>query len=308
MLGVIEKKRKVHTVKPLPAAVRGLLASVTDTYTVLTEHSRPGTRRASVWEIASPSGDARWFAKQHADPRVHRREVDAYGRWVRALGPDRAPSLVAADDQSLTILVTAVSGQSLDRSRLPAEQEHEAYRQAGVLLARLHAADTGEPRSEAVEEDWGGTVAKVLDAAARFLTTDDIAVLRAVAHQAPPPLSKVVAHVDYMPRNWMWDEREQQLRVVDFERTQLEPATRRDLSRLHYRVLHHQPEVAAAFYSGYGWPLSAEEEAARTKYAVLDALDAVRWGVEHRDIDLVDEAHAMIASLRAEHTRRTVRW
>ncbi|MFB6985881.1 hypothetical protein [Streptomyces sp. NPDC056304] len=66
--------------------------------------------------------------------------------------------------------------------------------------------------------------------------------------------------------------------------------------------------MAAAFYSGYGWPLSAKEEAARTKYAVLDPLDAVRWGVEHRDIDLVDEAHAMIASLRAEHTRRTVGW
>ncbi|MET9374871.1 aminoglycoside phosphotransferase family protein [Streptomyces sp. NPDC002992] len=294
--------------KPLPAALRDLLASVTDTCTVIAEHSRPGTRRASVWEIASPDGDARWFAKQHADPRLHRREVVAYERWVRALGPDRAPTLVATDDQSLMILVTAVPGRSLDRLRLPAEQEQEAYRQAGLLLARLHAADIGEPRSETSEEDWGGALSKVMDAAARYLTADDVAVLRALAQQAPCPLPRVVAHGDYMPRNWMWDERAQRLRVIDFERTQLEPATRRDLSRLHYRILHHRPDMAAAFYSGYGRPPSAEEEASRRKYAVLDALDAVRWGVEHRDIDLVDEAHTMVASLRAEHTRRAVGW
>lgn len=291
----------------MPAALRDLLATVTDTYTVVAEHVRHDDMRPSVWEIDGPDGK-RWFAKQHVGPKLHRREVDAYERWTAALGRDRAPALVAADEQSLTVLVTALPGLGLDRVCLPAEQEREAYQQAGLLLARLHAADNGQSRSEAVEEDWGGVLSKVLDAGARYLTTDDITVLRALAQQAPPALPKVAAHGDYMPKNWMWDEREQRLRVIDFERTQLETAARRDLSRLHYRILHHRPDLADAFYSGYGHPLSAEEKAARTKYAVLDALDAVRWGVEHHDIDLVDEAHTMVANLRAEHTCRAVGW
>jgi hypothetical protein len=81
------------------------------------------------------------------------------------------------------------------------------------------------------------------------------------------------------------------------------PAALRDL-----RILHHRPDLADAFYSGYGHPLSAEEKAPPTKYAVLDVLDAVRWGVEHHDIDLVDETHTMVANLRAERTCRAVGW
>lgn len=293
--------------KTLPATFRRLLASVTDMYTVLAEHPRADSLRVSVWEIEGRDG-SRWFAKQHAGPKLHRREVDAYRKWTGALGPDRAPSLVASDSEALTVLVTAVPGRSLDRLRLPAEQEREAYRQAGLLLARQHAADTGQPPSDSVEEDWDTVLAELLVGAARYVTADDIALLRSLAQQAPTGLANVVAHGDYMPKNWMWEESEQRLRVIDFERTQLEAAARRDLSRLHYRVLHHRPDLAAAFYSGYGRPLSREEEQARAAYAVLDALDSVRWGVDHHDIDLVDEAHTVIANLRAESTRRSLGW
>jgi hypothetical protein len=285
-------------VKTLPEAFHGLMAPVADTYAVIAEHRRPDTLRASVWEIEGPDG-TRWFAKQHAGPKLHRREVEAYQKWGGALGPDRAPALVASDAEARTVLVTAVPGASLDRLRLPAEQE-QAYRQAGLLLARLHATDTGQPPSDAVEEDWNEVLAKLLDSAAHYVTADDIALLRSLAQQAPVGLPKVAAQGDYMPKNWMWEEREQRLRVIDFERTQLEAAARRDLSRLHYRILHQRPDLAAAFYSGYGRRLSPEELHARMAYAVLDALDSVCWGVTHRDIDLVDEAHTMITNLRAE--------
>lgn len=289
--------------KTLPEAFHGLMATVTDAYTVIAEHFRPDGLRASVWEIEGPDG-SRWFAKQHAGPKLHRREVEAYQRWVGVLGPDRAPALIASDAEARTLLVTAVPGGSLDRLRLPTEQEREAYRQAGLLLARLHAADTGQPPSDAVEEDWDEALATLLDGAARYVTADDIALLRSLAQQAPAVLAQVVAHGDYMPKNWMWEEHEQRLRIIDFERTQLEAATRRDLSRLHYRILHHRPDLAAAFYSGYGRPLSPDELHAGRAYAVLDALDSVCWGVAHRDIGLVDEAHAMVTNLRAESIRR----
>ncbi|MET7713783.1 phosphotransferase [Streptomyces sp. NPDC005407] len=291
----------------MPAALRDLLATVTGTYTVVAEHARPDDMRPSVWEIEGPDGK-RWFAKQHAGERLHQREVDAYRQWTRALGTDRAPFLAASNSKERTVVVTAVPGSSLDKLRLPAEQEREVYRQAGLLLARQHTADAGQPPPTVAEPDWDDKLAQLLDGAARYVTGDEIAMLRSLAKQAPADLPKVVAHGDYMPRNWMWDESEQRLRIIDFERTQHEPAVRRDLSRLHYRVLHHRPDLAAAFYSGYGRPLSREEEQARTTYAAVDALDSVRWGATHHDIDLIDEAHTMIANLRAEYTLRTVGW
>ncbi|MFG3041737.1 hypothetical protein ACGFYZ_33025 [Streptomyces sp. NPDC048330] len=57
---------------------------------------------------------------------------------------------------------------------------------------------------------------------------------------------------------------------------------------------------------GQRWFVKRHAGPKRTAYAVLDALDAVRWGVDHHDIDLVDEAHTMIANLRAESTRRSL--
>ncbi|MBZ9641407.1 phosphotransferase enzyme family protein [Streptomyces sp. PSKA30] len=291
----------------MPAALRDLLVTVTDTYAVVAEHGRPDDMRPSVWEIEGLNGK-RWFAKQHVGPRLHQREVDAYQQWTKALGSDRAPFLAAADSKERTVVVTAVPGSSLDKLRLPAEQEREAYRQAGLLLNRLHTADPGQPPSAATETDWDDKLAKLLDGAARYVTADEIAMLRSLAKQAPADLPKVVAHGDYMPKNWMWNESEQRLRIIDFERTQHEPAARHDLSRLHYRVLHHRLDLAAAFYRGYGRPLSRDEEQALTTYAAVDALDSVCWGATHHDIDLVDEAHTMIANLRAECTLRSVGW
>lgn len=285
---------------------RNLLSTVTDTYTVTAEHPRRDSLRSSVWEIEGPDG-TRWFAKQNAGPKLHRREVDSYLHWTTALRPDRAPKLVASNAETRTVLVSAVPGQSLDKLRLPAEQEREAYRQAGLLLARLHAA-TGHESPATAETDWDTRLEKLLAGAERYVTPDDIALLRVLVKQAPRASRVVTAHGDYMPKNWMWDEREQRLRVIDFERTQREPAERRDLSRLHYRVLHHQPDLAAAFYDGYARTLTAEGQQARIAYAALDALDGILWGTEHHALDLVDEAHVMIANLRSGHTRRTVGW
>lgn len=103
-----------------------------------------------------------------------------------------------------------------------------------------------------------------------------------------------------MPKNWMWDQTEQRLRVIDFERAELRPAAHRDLSRLRYRVLCHRPDLDAAFHHGYGRRLTEEEQLACRAYAALDALDSMDWGIKHRDVGLVDEAQTMLENLRRE--------
>ncbi|MGW6736261.1 aminoglycoside phosphotransferase family protein [Streptomyces sp. NPDC055013] len=287
----------------MPSALHQLVESVTDTYTVVVEHPRPGDIRPSIWEVKGPGGD-RWFGKLHAGPKLHRREVTAYQKWTVALGADRAPELVAADTQTRTILITAVPGRSLDTLRLPAEQERAAYEQAGELLARHHTAAADEPTLEETEEMWDQTVAQLLERTATNVPEHDLAMVRMLAGEAPPSLPRVSQHGDYMPKNWMWDETEQRLRVIDYERAELRPAAYRDLSRLRYRILRHRPDLHAAFHSGYGRPLTEEEQIACRAYGALDALDSLDWGIKHRDIGLVDEAHTMLENLRLETGKR----
>jgi hypothetical protein len=283
----------------MPSALHHLVESVTDTYTVVAEHPRPGDIRPSLWEINGPDGE-RWFGKLHAGPKFHHREVTAYQKWTVAMGAGRAPELVAADTQTRTVLITTVPGGGLDTLRLPAEQERAAYEQAGELLARFHTAAADEPTPVTTEEAWDKAVAQLLDRTAAYAPEHDLAMVRTLAGEAPPSLPQVSQHGDYMPKNWMWDETEQRLRVIDFERAELRPAAYRDLSRLRYRILRHRPDLNAAFQHGYGRPLTKEEQIACQAYGALDALDSLDWGIKHRDIGLVDEAHTMLENLRLE--------
>ncbi|MET7679017.1 aminoglycoside phosphotransferase family protein [Streptomyces sp. NPDC005423] len=287
----------------MPGALHQLVDSVTNAYTLVAERPRPGDSRPSVWEVNGPGGE-RWFAKQHAGPKLHRREVFAYRNWTVALGADRAPELVTADEETRTILVTAVPGCSLDKLHLPAEQERKAYEQAGELLARHHAAVADGPTSETNEEEWEQAANDLLDRTGMYVLEHDVALVRELTKQAPPRLPLVAGHGDYMPKNWMWEETEQLLRVIDFERVELRPAAYRDMSRLRYRILHHHRPLDGAFHHGYGRRLTEEEQVACRAYAALDALDSLSWGIQHRDIGLVDEAHTMLENLRLEHGRR----
>ncbi|RSN18878.1 aminoglycoside phosphotransferase family protein [Streptomyces sp. WAC 01325] len=289
----------------MPHALHQLVGAVTDTYTVAAEHPRPSDIRPSLWKIQGPTGE-RWFAKQHVGPKLHRREVHAYQEWIHVLGSDRAPTLVAMDTDARTVLVTALPGRSLDALRLPAEQELKAYEQAGELLARHHTAAAEETAADATEDEWGETASKVLAAAAAHVPGHEMATLQALLREAPPRLPHVAAHGDYMPKNWLWDETEQLLRIIDFERAELQPAPRRDFSRLRYRILLHRPDLNAAFHYGYGRGLTDEELAACRAYGALDALDSLTWGIQHRDVGLIDEAHTMLENLRSE-TGRLIR-
>lgn len=292
-------ERKGAPLTDMPSALHHLVESATDTYTVVAEHPRPGDIRPSVWEVNGPGGQ-RWFGKCHAGAKLHRREVTAYEKWTVALGADRAPELVSADTQTRTVLVTAVPGRGLDSLRLPAEQERAAYEQAGELLARFHTAAANESMPEMTEEAWDETITRLLGRTGRNAPEHDLAMVRTLAGEAPPRLPPVSQHGDYMPKNWMWDETEQRLRVIDFERAELRPAAYRDLSRLRYRILCNRPDLNAAFHHGYGRPLTEEEQIACRTYGALDALDCLDWGIRQRDIGLVDEAHTMLENLRLE--------
>ncbi|MEV3857653.1 aminoglycoside phosphotransferase family protein [Streptomyces sp. NPDC050095] len=295
------------TVLPeLPEPLHRLVITVTDSYTVLTEHQRPSNMRPSVWEIQGP-GQQRWFAKEHVGPKLHGREVDAYTNWTYLLGDGRAPQLAAADPATRTVVITAVPGHSLDDLRLPAAEEREAYRQAGALLARLHAAVDAPAAYETTPVTdpaaWTNSVERLLNAAAPHLPAADVSLLRALLGRVPPQQPLALTHGDYMPKNWLWDSAEQFLRIIDFERTCRDVPARIDFARLTFRRLRQRPDLENAFWSGFGRSLSDEEELACRVHAAVDALDSLVWGIEHHDLGLVEEAHTMVENLRHVHAR-----
>ncbi|MEV6723569.1 aminoglycoside phosphotransferase family protein [Streptomyces xanthochromogenes] len=287
----------------MPETVHRLVTSVSGPFHIVADRSSPGTGRPRIWEVEDPHG-CRWFAKQNPGPRLHQREASAYeSGWAAALGPGRAPLLAAHDPTAQALVTTAVPGRPVHGQRLAAEQEREVYRQAGQLLARLNAAPVDRPVPELSTAGWETAVEKMLASARLYATPDDLVMLRDVTRDQPAALPPVVSHGDYMPRNWLWDPTEQVLRIIDFERTGIEPSAHRDLPRLHYRLLYDRPDLQAAFYTGRGRTPDAFERHACAAYGALDAMSALRYGLEKRDIESVDEAHTMLRHLRTEYTQ-----
>ncbi|WP_239070089.1 MULTISPECIES: aminoglycoside phosphotransferase family protein [unclassified Streptomyces] len=285
----------------MPDPVRRFVGSAIGSFTITAEHSWAGPGRPAVWEVEA-AGNRRLFVKHHAGPKGYSRETFSYQYWTAALGAGRAPTQLAADPVTRAIVLTPVPGRSLHDHPLGLDIEWVAYRQAGELLARLHTVALPAPAARATQAGWDAEAATMLRNAALILPPHDVAMLRALTQQPPLALPKVVAHADYMPRNWLWDERTERLHIIDFERTGIESAARRDLSRLEYRVFGRRPDLRFAFYQGYGRALSDGERRACSAYAALDAVSALRWGLDHHDDEVVQQARTMLDTLRAEHT------
>lgn len=287
----------------ISARIEDLITTVAGTFELVAEHSWPGPDRPRVWEVRGSDGQP-WFVKRHAGPKGHRREVDAYLRWTHCLGAGRAPTLVAADTEARAIVITPVAGRSVRSHPLDGKEQLEAYQQAGYLLALLHAAPTGtaSPMAEG-EDEWAAAVEKMLNDAALYLPADVGEMLRDLTRERPGELPAQVSHADYQPRNWLWESATRTLRLIDFERTCVEPAAKRDFPRLELRILSANRKLRTAFYDGYGRQLTPTEEHACLAYGAQDAVSALKWGVQHRDVETVDAAHTMLENLRAYYNR-----
>ncbi|SDZ24215.1 Phosphotransferase enzyme family protein [Micromonospora pattaloongensis] len=209
------------------------------------------------------------IVKAHRSPERHTQEVHAYRTRIPAL-EDRAPRLLAATDDPPAIVVTAVPGVPLAGRQLEPEAEQDAYRQAGQLLAALHAA--GPAR---LEPDW---IAWLVERAEYWIhrAEDRItasrrseirAHMQALRDLAPLPARP--CHLDFMPRNMIYSD-DGVVRLIDFEHSRYDlPA--RDLVRLATRIWPFRPDLRDSFLEGYG-PLTAIDHEVIDHCAYFDAL------------------------------------
>lgn len=247
---------------------------------------RPGQRVARF-----RAADGRqYIAKQHSAAEKHRREVHAYHRWAPALGAN-APQLLAADQATMTVLITALSGQPVDGAG-----DIRSHRQAGVLLRSFHDAEPSRPLDgfqhwlTSRVSWWREQCLPLLSVRERQVIDQHLATLHGLGAPLGGP-----CHLDYQPRNWVTDHAGT-LGVIDFEHARIDLQAR-DLVRLYFRCWPSHPGLREAFLDGYGRPLTDQEDQWIRCCGVIDVLTALVRGSQVDDAAMTAHGRATLRQL-----------
>lgn len=232
-----------------------------------------------------------YVAKLHPGAEKHRREVHAYRCWAPALGASAA-RLVAADPDTMAILVTALPGHPCQGAG-----DIPAHRQAGALLRVLH--DSEPPRPLDGFQGWlTSRISWWLERSGPLLPAGDkqaidqhLAALHALGAPSGGP-----CHLDYQPRNWLVDQAGV-LRVIDFEHARF-GLQARDFVRLQFRFWASRPDLRAAFFDGYGRCLTETEEQIIRHCGAIDALTALVRGTQAGDAAMIAHGRATLRQLQ----------
>ncbi len=278
-----------------------LLASLTAPQRSLLEGWLPGLRvvHDHSWGLVEnlvlevEAGGRPYIVKADGASHHHvQRELDAHELWVQPwVAAGRAPRLVAGDRMAKILVTEYLYGELVLGS--PAQQLPGTFRQAGALLAQLHAQPGGiDPDYEANEN------AKVLRNLGRpHRIGPDIAlrVRRIVGCWPEQPVTLVPTHGDWQPRNWLVQD--DRVGIIDFGRAALRPALS-DWLRLAARDFRDDPAREAAFVEGYG--TDPRETGAWFRERLREAVNTAVWAFAVGDEPFEAEGHAMIERVLAE--------
>jgi Phosphotransferase enzyme family len=283
------------TTPVLPAELAGFAASALGPCAVVADLSWP-YEGSEVYRIRDPHG-VDHILKRLINGRFYGMEVAGY-RWARALGPGRAPRLEAADPHLRAVIVSFLPGAPMLGVIEPVLAAR-AYRQAGGLLALLHAAEPPAPDTAMLDrllarcEQQLAKATAELDAGQRILARRAASLLAEIA----PGLRGVPTHGDIQPRNLLFDPASGTLALIDFEKAAIAPPVR-DLVRLEAGIFTGHPRLRAAFHEGYGRELDPVETLALRAWVVLDSVSALAWGIPNGDHEIVARARAALVDDR----------
>lgn len=261
---------------------------------------------ARVIEVRNDAGRA-FIGKAHRRAERFEAELRAYRRWVPALG-HRAPRLVAVEPAHRIIVMTKLDATHLDsrRSIDPVHPVHliqpidplEVHRQAGVLLRAFHEAEPavrldGHLGAKRMRLDaWVGR------AGPGVLHPEEVRFVEeqlAAVEGSPDPLG-VPCHRDWQPRNSLIDGAGT-LHAIDFEHARPAP-WHEDLRRLWWDEWAADPELARAFFGGYGRVPTEDETRLLLAASMLGHLVTIVWAHEHGDAAYGAHARRCLAQAR----------
>lgn len=220
------------------------------------------------------------------------REIDAHERWLSPwVSRGRAPRLVAGDREAKILVTEYLPGQLVLGSA--AQEDTETFRQAGELLALLHA----QPglTDEDYEAKENAKVISNLGKPHRIAPKVEAAVRRLVGSWPTPPVRLTPTHGDWQPRNWLVDAG--QVSIIDFGRAALRPALS-DWLRLEARDFRVDSAREAAFVTGYGG--DPREPAAWLRERLREAVNTAVWAHQMGDGPFEAQGHDMIDRALAE--------
>ncbi|HEY0186670.1 MAG TPA: phosphotransferase [Cellulomonas sp.] len=217
------------------------------------------------------------------------REIRAHRCWLAGwVDAGRAPVLLHADVGAKLLVTRWLPGALVLGD--PAADDPATYRQAGRLLAGLHAVERrDDPTYEAREND---RLRRWLVAPHRIAPADVARIGALVDSWPEPPAVLVPTHGDWQPRNWLVHDGE--VRVIDLGRADLRPAAT-DLDRLAARDFRRDPALEVAFLAGYG--ADPREPGAWSRTQVREAVATAAWAYRVGDARFEQEGLRRVAEV-----------
>ncbi len=260
---------------------------------VVADHSW-GLVETTVLELTQ--GRNRLIVKAGGESDHHiEREIHAHLHWLE---PWTARGRAAVLRHFHIEAKLLVAGHLPGRLVLGSEQasDPQAYRQAGQLLAMLHAQvvvadDSYEERENDRSLVWLSRPHRI--------EPDVQENLRAqIASWSTPATSLVPTHGDWQPRNWLIHEGV--VSIIDLGRAALRPAMS-DFARLAAQEFRADPALEAAFLSGYG--ADPREAEAWHRNRVREAIGTAVWAHQVGDEAFEAQGHRMVADVLSEGSR-----
>lgn len=252
-----------------------------------------------VWNGKGPDQRS-IYLKCHPEPRSWNQERKAITTWLPKIpqGLANQPELIASDEKSRLLLLSAVPGKSIESRSWSSRELHNIHLQAGIYLNELHRLETSEDDVPLMEvlpkrlEAWISKADGILkeDQIEKARECFEIKNLFSEDRRTP-------CHNDYQPRNWLWDG--EKIGVIDWEHSRLNhPAY--DLVRLKMGAWKEDPRLRESFLAGYGqtpdWLIDERMDA----IVILFAIGCIVWGAQHQQPDLVDLGNRCLSSTQGE--------
>ncbi len=271
-------------------------ASVLGPFEVVSDASREHAgQRAAAHRLRTPSGDC--YLKTHRDRSHWENEVHAYEQWAPAFG-NFAPRLLAVHaEEPLALVIGELPGNVLEEVQLTPAQTQAVWRRPAEALAGLHSLPAGEYFG-ACHRDGACAGTPVYDARqyvsskieeqvqlgmkGGYLSVEELAVVRRACALLPAFEGErpMPCHRDYCPANWLVSPEGAWTGVIDFEFSGWDVRAA-DFSRYPNWDWIEHPELAGAFFEGYGHAFTPAEEQQTLVAHVQYALDAVVWGMQN---------------------------
>ncbi|MGW2546021.1 aminoglycoside phosphotransferase family protein [Kitasatospora sp. NPDC001574] len=258
--------------------------------------------KSQVWRVSA--GDQAAYVKISPSALDYQREIAGYQHAERALDPDGAPRLLAADPGLQAILSSPQPGRVVRDLPLDLQDEQRVYELAGRSLRLWH--DASAPATDRDNEAIGASMeqqadeaAGCLDSAAGQLDAAQRALVQCVAEELPQlahQVPVVYRHGDFATRNWLWDGPSGVLGLIDFEMAAHGLAVE-EYTWLYAAVWVKRPDLKEAFFDGYGRTLSDSEDRLLHLLTTRLGISYLATGLVKNDTVLIERGRLVLTRM-----------